>query len=75
MTVVNYTIPAVSCGHCVHTIKMEVSDLPGVENVQVDQESKIATISFSPPATEETIVSLLKEINYPPEGQDRIQIA
>jgi copper chaperone CopZ len=46
---------------------MEVGELDGVESVQVDEASKKATVTFGPPATEEKIVDLLKEINYPPE--------
>ena len=65
MTTVTYTIPNISCGHCVHTIKMEVSDLTGVTNVDADVESKKATITFEAPATEEKIKELLSEINYP----------
>jgi copper chaperone CopZ len=66
MKKVTYTIPAISCGHCVHTIKMEVGDLEGVQSVEAEVESKEATIVFDDPATEEKIISLLKEINYPP---------
>lgn len=60
-----YTIPNISCGHCVHTIQSEVSELPGVVSVIADQLTKTATITFEPPATEEKIKSLLAEINYP----------
>ena len=66
MTTVEYTIPNISCGHCVHTIQMEVSDLAGVNTVQADQGTKHVVIHFEPPATETQIVSLLKEIDYPP---------
>ncbi len=66
MKTVTYTIPAIHCGHCVHTVKMEVGDLEGVQSVDVDLASKEATITFEDPASEEEIVNLLKEINYPP---------
>jgi copper chaperone CopZ len=46
---------------------MEVGELDGVESVKVDEASKKATVTFEPPATEDKIVALLKEINYPPE--------
>lgn len=72
---VHYNIPAISCGHCVHTIQMELRDLEGVESVVAEQESKIATITFSGPATEDKIIALLKEINYPPEGHDLVQVS
>jgi copper chaperone len=65
MTTVTYSIPNISCKHCVHTITMEVSDLEGVRSVVADLEMKQATISFEPPATEESIKSLLAEIDYP----------
>ena len=65
MTTVNYNIPSISCGHCVHTIKMEVSDLDGVQSVDASAETKMATITFDPPATDEAIKAFLAEINYP----------
>lgn len=66
MTTVTFSIPGISCAHCVHTIKTEVSDLTGVKSVEASAENKTATITYESPATEEGIVSLLKEINYPP---------
>ena len=65
MSTVIYNIPNISCGHCVHTIKMEVSDLQGVETVEANAETKTATITFGDPATEESIKALLAEVNYP----------
>ena len=65
MTTVTYSIPNISCGHCVHTIKMEISDLAGVQSVEANQESKTATITFDMPASEDKIKALLAEINYP----------
>ena len=67
MTTVTYHIPNISCQHCVHTIKMEVSDLPGVLSVDASVETKIATIAFKEPTTEDTLKILLAEINYPVE--------
>lgn len=67
MTTVTYIIPNISCGHCVHTINMEVGELPGVLSVDANQESRSATIVFDDPATEEKILNLLAEINYPAE--------
>lgn len=65
MTTVTYKIPNISCGHCVHTIQSEVSELPGVSVVKADQMFHEATITFDAPATEEAIKNLLAEINYP----------
>jgi len=65
MTTVTYSIPNISCGHCVHTIQSEVSELEGVTSVVANQEARTATIVFEAPATEDKIKALLGEINYP----------
>ena len=65
MKSVTYSIPNINCGHCVHTIKTELGDLPGVRTVEADAASKKATITFDTPATEDKIKELLAEINYP----------
>lgn len=66
MSTVKYSVPNISCGHCVHTIKMEVGDLNGVQEVDASPVSKEVTVVFDPPATEDQIIALLKAINYPP---------
>jgi copper chaperone len=68
MTTVTYSIPAIHCGHCTHTIEMEVGELKGVQSVKAEQDTKKVTITFDQPASEEKIKTLLAEINYPAEG-------
>jgi copper chaperone len=65
MTTVKYNVPNISCGHCVHTIQMEVSELEGVSSVKANEGTKTVEISFDTPATEDQIKALLSEINYP----------
>jgi len=65
MTTVTYSVPNISCGHCVHTIQTEVSDLAGIKSVKADVETKKVEIEFEAPASEDSIKTLLKEINYP----------
>jgi copper chaperone len=67
MTTLTVKAPNISCGHCVHTIESEVCELPGVQNVQASQDSKLVTITFDAPATQEQIKSLMAEIGYPAE--------
>ena len=68
MNTVMYTVPAIHCGHCTHTIEMEVGELQGVQTVKADQDTKKVQITFDAPATEEKIKTLLAEIDYPVEG-------
>ena len=66
MTNVTYDVPNISCGHCVHTIQMELGDLLGVSKVIASQTTRQVTVEYDPPATEEQIEATLTEINYPP---------
>jgi copper chaperone CopZ len=68
MTTVTYTVPAIHCGHCTHTIESEVGEIQGVASVKADEATKKVVISFELPANEQTIKALLAEINYPAEG-------
>ena len=68
MTTVTYSVPAMHCGHCIHTVEMEVGELQGVQSVKADLDSKKVEITFDSPANEEKIKSLLAEIEYPVEG-------
>ena len=68
MTTVTYSVPAIHCGHCTHTIEMEVGEMQGVQSVKAEEATKKVTITFDNPATEEKIKALLSEINYPAEG-------
>ena len=65
MTTVKFSVPNISCGHCVHTIQTEVSEIAGVHSVKADNASKTVEIVFEPPATSDGIKALLAEINYP----------
>ncbi len=65
MTEKKVHIPAISCGHCVMTIKREVGELAGVSSVEGDQNTKDVTIAWDDPATWEKIAATLDEIGYP----------
>jgi copper chaperone len=64
-----FKVPNISCGHCVHTIQNEVSELEGIKSVVASQETKTVTVEWEePPQTWDNIKTLLEEINYPPEN-------
>ena len=65
MTTVTYSVPAISCMHCTHTIEMEVGELQSWQAVKAEIDSKNVTITFDAPASEEKIKALLAEIEYP----------
>ncbi len=59
------SIPNISCGHCVMTIKKELGEVEGVSKVEGDPESKSITLEWDAPATLGKIKDTLREINYP----------
>ena len=67
MKTVKYSIPSIHCGHCVRTIEIEIGEIKGVSRVKADLVSKEVEIDFDTPASEETIIEKLKDLNYPPE--------
>ena len=68
MKTVTYSVPAIHCGHCTHTIQMEVGEMEGVETVFADLDERRVMVRFDDPASEEGIKALLSEINYPVEA-------
>jgi copper chaperone CopZ len=47
------------------TIERELGELEGVTAVSGDIEAKSVAVTWDAPATEESVKSLLAEINYP----------
>ena len=41
---VTYSVPAIHCNHCAMSIREEVSEVEGVEEIDVDLEAKVVTI-------------------------------
>ena len=44
---VTYSVPAIHCAHCAMSIREEVSEVEGVEDVVVDLDAKAVTVSGS----------------------------
>jgi copper chaperone CopZ len=42
---ITYTVPAIHCAHCAMSIREEVSEVAGVEDVAVDLDAKLVTVS------------------------------
>ena len=40
-----YSVPAIHCEHCAMSIREEVEELAGVDDVVVDLEAKLVTVS------------------------------
>jgi copper chaperone len=69
MNTLTVKAPDISCGHCVHTIQSEVGELAGVQQVVANEQTKLVTITYDEPATEQQLKELLAEIGYPAQAE------
>jgi copper chaperone CopZ len=60
---ISYSVPGVSCAHCKQAIEGEVSQVEGVESVDVDIEAKTVTV-VAEPLDEAAIVAAIDEAGY-----------
>ena len=68
MTTETYTVQGMTCGHCVSSVTEEVSELPGVTDVQVDLDSGRVTVSADQPVGEEKVRAAVEEAGYSVAG-------
>jgi copper chaperone CopZ len=66
MPSVQYTVPNISCGHCVATIQRVVKEVAGVREVSGDVDARQVVVVYESPATPEAIVAAMTEWEYPP---------
>jgi len=60
-----FSIPKISCGHCVMTITKELKELNGVRKVEGNPQFKTVDVEWDVPATEAQIRATLNDINFP----------
>lgn len=60
-----FSVPNISCEHCVMTIKNELGQVNGVHRVDGDPDGKSITVEWETPATTAAIKAKLKDIGYP----------
>jgi len=62
---VKLSVPNISCHHCTNTITRETKDLPGVDNVEADVDTRTATYTLKSEADLSLVKETLAEIGYP----------
>jgi copper chaperone CopZ len=68
MTTKTYSVPNISCGHCVMTIEREVKAVAGVKSVKANEQSKAVLIEVESPDVLAQVEALMEEIGYPVEN-------
>lgn len=60
----SYTVTGMTCAHCVASVTEEVSELPGVLEVEVSLESGSVRITSSEPLDEAAVRAAVEEAGY-----------
>ena len=69
MSTASYTVTGMTCGHCVSAVTQEVSDLPGVTDVQVDLATGGLTVTSDTPVDDTAIQAAVEEAGYSVAGR------
>lgn len=63
VSTLTYSVPGISCGHCRSAITSEVSEVSGVQTVEVDLDAKTVTVTGEP-LDEQAIVAAIDDAGY-----------
>ena len=60
----SYTVTGMTCSHCVASVTEEVSEIPGVEQVDVVLATGALTITSSEPVDDAAVRAAVEEAGY-----------
>jgi copper ion binding protein len=64
MSIQNFTVVGMTCGHCAASVTEEVTGIDGVSNVDVDLASGNVTVTSSEPISDDAIRAAVEEAGY-----------
>lgn len=59
-----FTVPSMSCQHCVNAITKEVTQLNGVQNIKIDLGTKRVSVETADQVSTDDVVNAIKEAGY-----------
>jgi len=59
-----FTVTGMTCAHCVASVTEEVSEITGVENVDIDLATGSVTITSSQPLEDDAVRAAVEEAGY-----------
>jgi copper chaperone len=59
-----YTVTGMTCEHCVASVTEEVSEIPGVDDVQVVLETGTVSVTSSRPLEDTDVRAAVEEAGY-----------
>ena len=59
-----WTVIGMTCGHCEASVREEISEIPGVETVEVSHESGQAVVTSTTPLDRAAVAAAVAEAGY-----------
>ncbi|MGY1829623.1 heavy-metal-associated domain-containing protein [Geodermatophilus sp. SYSU D01180] len=69
MSTASYTVTGMTCQHCVASVTEEVSEIPGVTDVEVDLASGGLTVTSDTPVDDAAVRAAVAEAGYEVAGR------
>lgn len=64
MSTSTYTVTGMTCGHCELSVREEVSEVPGVQSVEVSAQTGTLTVTLSEPVDDTAILDAVTKAGY-----------
>lgn len=64
MTTSTYTVLGMTCGHCVASVTEELTEVPGVDAVEVDLAIGLVTLTSAAPLDDVLVRAAIDEAGY-----------
>lgn len=72
MSTATFTVTGMTCGHCVSSVKEEVSEVPGVRDVQVELANGLLTVSSDGEIDRAAVRAAVAEAGYSAVDGDKV---
>ncbi|MBM9458425.1 heavy-metal-associated domain-containing protein [Nocardioides sp. zg-536] len=63
-TTTSWTVTGMTCGHCAASVTEEISEIPGVEDVQASFETGAVVITSAAPLERSAVAAAVAEAGY-----------
>lgn len=64
MTTAEYQVTGMTCGHCETSVREEVSQLAGIDDIQVNAQSGKLVVTASGPIDDQAVLAAVDEAGY-----------
>lgn len=63
-TTTKFQVTGMTCGHCEMSVREEVSEVPGVQSVEVSHKTGALSVSSEPAVDEAAVLAAVTEAGY-----------